>query len=163
MKKGFKVVVPLICVAVVGVTFYMIIDIKNKVEKVNYGTDDIKNTEFDNNTSNIESEINEDNETENVVSTNTTELNTTNDNTINSTNVVSEEVTEEDAYSSNKFEQAIKLVQNKWGEDSSVYFTSEGVDNKSGLYLVAVRDKSTTAVKNYFKVNLETKKVEIDY
>lgn len=161
MKKGLKIIIPLICILIVGVAFYMIFDIKNKVEEVNYGTNDIDVNEVEEEIK-IEAEnIIEENEDTNTVksetSTNTEVTNTTD------TNTVQEEVSDdEDAYSKNKLDLAKSLVQKSWGEDSTVYFTNEGI-NSEGLYMVAARDKTSTAVKNYFKVNLDTKKVEVDY
>lgn len=161
MKKGLKIIIPLICILIVGVAFYMIFDIKNKVEEVNYGTNDIEVNEVEEEikieAENIIEEKEDTNTVENETSTNTAVSNTTD------TNTVQEEVSDdEDAYSKNKLDLAKSLVQKSWGEDSTVYFTNEGI-NSEGLYMVAARDKTSTAVKNYFKVNLDTKKVEVDY
>ena len=135
----------------------MIFDIRKKVDDVNYNTNDI--------------------EVENVVEENTVDTNTIVENVVEADNNAvdqneitdpnadnsGEEVSEEnDAYSNSKFSEAENLVKKAWGEDDTVYFTIEGV-NSEGLYLVAAREKSTTNVRNYFKVNLETKKVEVDY
>lgn len=161
MKKGLKIIVPLICIIIVGITFYMIYDIRNKVEEINYGTNDIEVNEVEEEIKveieNIVEENDDTNTVENETSTNTVVANTTD------TNTVQEEVSDdEDAYSKNKLDLAKSLVQKSWGEDSTVYFTNEGI-NSEGLYMVAARDKTSTAVKNYFKVNLNTKKVEVDY
>ena len=157
MKKWMKIIVPAICVLIVVITFYMIFDIRKKVDDVNYNTNDI--------------------EVENVVEENTVDTNTIVENVVEADNNAvdqneitdpnadnsGEEVSEEnDAYSNSKFSEAENLVKKAWGEDDTVYFTIEGV-NSEGLYLVAAREKSTTNVRNYFKVNLETKKVEVDY
>lgn len=161
MRRNLKIIVPIASVIVVIVTFYMIFDIRQKVEEVNYGTNDIEANEV------IDFEDENEVESENIVVENTTVDNTTvteNTNTTSDKNTtVKEEVSEEeDTYSKNKFDQAQSLVEKAWGKDDNVYFTNEGV-NSEGLYMVAVRDKTSTAVKNYFKVNLDTKKVEIDY
>lgn len=157
MKKWMKIIVPAVCVLIVVITFYMIFDIRKKVDDVNYNTNDI--------------------EVENVVEENTVDTNTIVENVVEADNNAvdqneitdpnadnsGEEVSEEnDAYSNSKFSEAENLVKKAWGEDDTVYFTIEGV-NSEGLYLVAAREKSTTNVRNYFKVNLETKKVEVDY
>lgn len=164
MRKSLKIIVPLICVAVVAITFYMIHDIRNKVEQANYGTDDIEVAD-----ENIQEEnvVQENNVEENIVKENVVSENTTveeeNTNTAVTNTTLKEEVTEEeDSYSKTKLDQAKNLVEKTWGKDDTVYFTNEGI-NSDGLYMVAVRDKTSTAVKNYFKVNLETKKVQIDY
>ena len=41
MRKSLKILFPLISVIIVIITFYMIFDIKNKVEDINYGTNNI--------------------------------------------------------------------------------------------------------------------------
>lgn len=100
-----------------------------------------------------------------------TTLNTTNNsNTVNTTNTVNTsnnknsvaktEETEEKNDISDK-DKAISMVQAEWGSDSSVYFTNEGVSD--GCYIVAVRDKSNTSVKLFYKVNLKENTVEIDW
>ncbi|MBR3697175.1 MAG: hypothetical protein IKM97_02755 [Clostridia bacterium] len=154
MKKYLKIIVPLICVLVVFITFFMLFDIKNKVEESYYGTNSIELNEGK------DEEITKNNNDENTSVENEIVESTTN--TVNQ-NLTKEEVLEdEDNYSKSKLDEAKKLVQKEWGEDNTVYFTNEGF-NSEGLYMVAVRDKTSTAVKNYFKVNLETKKVMIDY
>lgn len=156
MRKSLKIIVPIICVIVVIITFWMIFDIRDRVEEVNYGTNDIEVNKV------VESEEVEENvvEEDNTVVEETANTTT---NTVLDTNTVNEEVsTDDDVYSKNKLDQAKNLVQKAWGEDDKVYFTNEGI-NSDGLYMVAARDKTSTAVKNYFTVNLETKKVQVDY
>lgn len=155
MKKYLKIIVPLICVLVVFITFFMLFDIKNKVEDSYYGKNSIELNEGK------DEEITKNNNDENTSVENEIVESTTN--TVNQNLTKEEEVLEdEDNYSKSKLDEAKKLVQKEWGEDNTVYFTNEGF-NSEGLYMVAVRDKTSTAVKNYFKVNLETKKVMIDY
>ena len=166
MKKYFKIIFPIFCVLVVIITFYMIFDIQGKVEEINYGTNDIKVNEItDVNEESKEEEI-EDYLVENEVLANTAEVSTENiikdTNNVKNTTIKEEVAEEDDSFSKTKLDQAINLVQKAWGKDNSVYFTNEGI-NSDGLYMVAVRDKASTAVKNYFKVNLDTKNVEIDY
>ena len=62
----------------------------------------------------------------------------------------------------NKKEEAINLVKQEWGEDNSVIFTCDSVTS-DGEYIIAVISKESATVKNYFKVNLENKTVEIKY
>ena len=153
MKKALKFIVPGICILVVGITFYMIFDIQNKVEEKNYGTENIADNDeeieeeniTDSNTANVEDE---------EVENNTTEA----DNTVEDDNLMSEE----DKSANSNQEKAINLVKEYWGEDSSVYFTNEGTNSK-GEYIVAVRQKTSTTVDDYFKVNIETEEVEVDY
>ena len=157
MRKYLYFIVPIICVIVVIITFYMIFDIKNKVEEANYGTENIQVNE-------IEEEIIEENIVEQniVIDNENTNITDSATNTSNS-NTTKEEISEEDdSYSKKKLDEAISLVQKAWGEDNTVYFTNEGL-NSEGVYMVAARDKTSTAVKNYFKVDLENKKVQVDY
>lgn len=154
MRKALKFIVPGVCILVVVITFYMIFDIQNKVEQKQYGTDYItaENVVQNKNITNIEN-TNIENTTENTNILNNSQ------NIIEDDNVVSED---EDKLSNSKQELAIELVKQYWGEDNSVYFTNEGVTS-NGEYTVAVRQKTSTTVEDYFTVNLETKKVEIHY
>lgn len=65
-----------------------------------------------------------------------------------------------DVGSTNKKEEAISLVKEKWGEDNSASFRCDSV-RSDGTYIIAVIKDGE--VKNYFKVNLDTKTVEVDY
>lgn len=157
MRKWIKYLFPVICVIVVIITFVLLFEMKEKapmVAKLNE-----TNAEKVENNTNIENT--------NVVDDKNTNTNTNTDFS-NDTSTVDEntqsKVTsdEDDSLSEDKQKKARDLAQKNWGQDSSVYFTNESVKSDNE-YIVAVRDKSTTAVKNYFKVNIETEKVEIDY
>ena len=51
----------------------------------------------------------------------------------------------------NKKEEALKLVEEEWGEDSTVYYT---IDNEYGnIYSISVRSKSSTAVLQEYEVD----------
>ena len=67
-----------------------------------------------------------------------------------------------DTGTTDKKQDAISLVKEKWGEDSTVTFRCDSVSS-DGEYIIAVVSKETASVKNYFKVNLSTKTVEVDY
>ena len=67
-----------------------------------------------------------------------------------------------DAGTTDRKQDAIALVKEKWGEDNTVTFRCDSVSN-NGEYIIAVVSKETASVKNYFKVNLTTKTVEVDY
>lgn len=67
-----------------------------------------------------------------------------------------------DAGTTDKKQEAILLVKEKWGEDDTVTFRCDSVSS-NGEYVIAVVSKQTASVKNYFRVNLATKTVEIDY
>lgn len=66
------------------------------------------------------------------------------------------------AGTTDKKQDAIALVKEKWGEDPTVTFRCDSVSS-NGEYIIAVVSKESASVKNYFKVNLATKTVEIDY
>ena len=67
-----------------------------------------------------------------------------------------------DVGSTNKKEEAIKLVKEKWGEDDTVSFTCDSITS-DGEYVVAVNSIQKASVLNYFRVNLEKKTVVVDY
>ena len=62
----------------------------------------------------------------------------------------------------NNKQKAIDLVKKTWGDDTTVSFRCDSVTN-NGIYIIAVVSKETMTVKNYFRVNLETGDVEVDY
>ncbi len=123
-------------------------------------------------------EVNEnvnENSVENVAQENEVDTNTLNENEVK--NEIEEPIIENiievepqgSVYESNsdigttdKKQQAINLVKEKWGDDDTVTFRCDSVNSK-GEYVIAVVSKETASVKNYFKVNLNTKTVEIDY
>lgn len=103
--------------------------------------------------------------TENTV-TNEVKNSTKNENTSNEerTEVGSSAIYEQnnDVGSTDKKQEAIKLVKEKWGEDSSVTFNCDSVTSK-GEYIIAVISKETANVSCYFRVNLTNKTAEIEY
>ena len=115
----------------------------------------------------IENEIDE-NVSNNTVTTTTEEQNNTEQptTTTSETNTVyqSDKVynSNSEVGTTNKKEEAIDLVKQEWGEDNSVIFTCDSVTS-DGEYIIAVISKESATVKNYFKVNLENKTVEIKY
>jgi len=142
LKRILKLM-PIIVVVIVCITFYMIFDINRKVEEINYNTDNILEVNTD--------AIDENKTTENTNIENTLEE--------DSSPVAKDEFAEG---TTDKKQQAIDLVKEKWGEDSTVSFRCDSV-NSSGEYIIAVISKSSATVKNYFKVNLKDKTVELEY
>ncbi len=67
-----------------------------------------------------------------------------------------------DAGTTNKKEEAIELVKQNWGEDSTVTFTCDSITT-DGEYIIAVTSLETATVRNYFRVNLSTKSVTVEY
>lgn len=184
MKKWVRIGFPIVCVAVVGGTLIAVGNLKKKADKiaverntVNSSNVTVANNKentyeynYSNNTVNTANKVtntvvNTINETRtNETSTNKTSTNKTNTEekqTSTTKNNNNTEVTTEDLSDSSEKEKAITLVAKEWGEDSSVYFTNEGIS--SGLYIVAVRDKSNTSVKMFYKVDLKNNTVEIDW
>lgn len=124
----------------------------NTVNEVNNNTN-IDN--LDTNTSNT------DNSNTTVSNTSTNSEKNTSVSTNNTTTNNKSEETTEDLAGTDEKEKAITLVAKEWGEDSSVYYTNEGIS--SGLYIVAVRDKSNTSVKMFYKVDVKNNTVEVDW
>jgi len=144
MREKIKfIILPLICVIIVGITFYMINDIKSRVEDTGFDTENIIDSEED---ILVENEIEQE--------------------------VVSEDVSEEDELpvapegktndTTDKKEQAIELAKKEWGEDSSVLFRCDTVTPK-GEYIIEVITRASTVVKTRFRVNLEQETVEVYY
>ncbi len=159
-KVNLKVWIPIICIIVIGVTFYMLHDIQNKIEK--NGTQNTIDVP-QNQTENV---INEENNTEqNIVPENQTENETTN--TEENTNVSNPANTTNPASApakpavTDQKQKAIELVKKKWGKDDTVDYVFDYI-NENGEYVVAVKDRATATVKYYFRVNLETGAVELD-
>ena len=64
--------------------------------------------------------------------------------------------------STSEKQKAINLVKAQWGEDRNVVFDCDHVTD-DGEYVVAVVSLVTAEVQNYFKVNVETGEVEVEY
>ena len=67
-----------------------------------------------------------------------------------------------DVGSTNKKQEAIELVKETWGDDNTVSFRCDSVTS-NGEYIIAVVSNETRTVKNYFRVNLDKKTVDVDY
>lgn len=61
-----------------------------------------------------------------------------------------------------KKQEAINLVTEQWGQDDSVTFSCDSITS-DGIYIIAVTSKERAVVLNYFRVNLATKTVTVDY
>lgn len=174
MRKLVRIGFPILCVAVVGGTLIAVGNLKKKADKIAQERNSVNysNTIVENKTNSTVTTTytykNTVNTTNNVSNTlvNTTANNTssTTNTTVNQTttsNTKNTEITTEDLSGSSEKEKAVTLVAKEWGEDSSVYFTNEGISND--LYIVAVRDKSNTSVKMFYKVDLKNNTVEVDW
>lgn len=70
-----------------------------------------------------------------------------------------EEVTtyEEQKQDENNKDKALRLTQEEWGKDDTVYYT---IDNQQGnVYFITIRSKSTTASLAEYEVNILTNEV----
>jgi len=181
MKKWIKIGFPIVCVVVVGGTLIIVGNLTKKANEISnqriqeyYNT--VSNSQSNSNTNNyysktnyIESDYNTTNTYNTNISNSVTNTNrnantNTNTNTNTSTNQSKNTKSEESDSDLAKVDdkaKAIALVKEEWGEDSSVYFTNEGF--VSGYYSVAVRDKSNTSVKMFYKVDVNKKTVEVDW
>lgn len=163
MKKYIKFIFPAICIIIVVVTFVLLLNLKNKVEEKNYNVDEIEfnsveETNIVNNASINENE-NESVENTQVSSSTKNEVENESRNELTASSVYEEA---NDVGSTDKKQEAIDLVKQKWGEDNTVAFRCDSVTG-NGEYIIAVISKKTASVKNYFRVNLEKNTVEIDY
>lgn len=151
-----KVIIVFLIVIVVVV---LCCTLGNRKENTNTTNENLVNNELEENdvdknlVNTIKNEVEEETETEEkTVIENVTKLEP--QGTVYETN--------SDIGTTDKKQQAIDLVKEKWGEDGTVSFRCDSVNSK-GEYVIAVVSKETATVKNYFKVNLNTKSVEIDY
>lgn len=168
MSKKVKIIISIILVIIVCIICFFTFKNLTKTEEIN---SDIQNDVIDKNITeeNIidENEIEPENiiDEENEVKQEEEKETPNNKLEKNSTEVVpSSSVYESDSDigTTNKKQEAIDLVKEKWGEDSSVDFRCDSVTT-NGEYIIAVLSIESATVRNYFRVNLENKTVEIDY
>lgn len=161
MNKNIKIIIAILVVALVCIICFFT---------------------FRNSNKQIDVYVEANNVTENIVESNIVEENVTDENKIEEKNNVDEETSKEQTenpttvvppsssiYESNtevgttdKKQEAIDLVKEKWGEDDTVNFRCDSV-TADGEYIIAVVSLETASVRNYFKVNLESKTVTVDY
>ena len=108
---------------------------------------DIKENDIEENTTQNITEENLTNEQKNT----NENLNNIENNTKNAVKGIEEKASAEEEKIKNKKDEALKLVENEWGEDSTVYYT---IDYEAGnIYSISVRSKSTTAVLQEYEVD----------
>lgn len=85
-------------------------------------------------------------------------------NTIPDTNYQSQKVyeTNDSVGTTDQKEEAINLVKDYWGEDDTVTYRCDSITT-SGEYIIAVTSKETATVKGFFRVNLQTKSVTVEF
>lgn len=156
-KNNVIIWIPIICIMGILVAFYII---RNPGEKGNI--EEISNNTV-NNTGNSQVEESVNNEVENEVTENTE--NTLTEDISPKTEISNKTQTEPVKPSTpgitDKKQKAIDLVKKEWGEDDTVNYVFDYV-NEKGEYVIAVKDRATATVKNYFRVNLDTETVELD-
>lgn len=161
MNKIEKIIITVILV-IVAIIFLIATFGKNDSKDVN-----TNNTNF-NETSNIISE-----DSINEIENETTTENTITNEVEEKREPIIENITEIEpqgtVYESganhgttDKKQQAINLVKQKWGEDNTVTFRCDSVTSE-GEYIIAVVSTQTASVKNYFRVNLAHETVVIEY
>ena len=153
MSKNAKIVIAVVLVVLVVIICCFTFG-KNKEENdiENIATIEVVENEDENVANEIESNVVENEVVEEDIVENVTEVKP--QGTVYESN--------SNAGTTDKKQDAIALVKEKWGEDSTVTFRCDSVSN-NGEYIIAVISKETATVKNYFKVNLATKTVEVDY
>lgn len=156
MSKNAKIVIAVVLVVLVIViccfTFGKNTDKENDLDSENTVTNEVVENEDENVVNEIESNTVENEVVEEEIIENVTEVKP--QGTVYESN--------SNAGTTDKKQDAIALVKEKWGEDSTVTFRCDSVSS-NGEYIIAVVSKETATVKNYFKVNLDTKTVEVDY
>ncbi len=156
MNKWIKIGFPFLCVVVVLFTFYLLHNAEKKIEEKETNENSTK-------VENVVNEIEEENEVEveNVVNTTEPEeIKTVVQESGASASSLYEKNNE--AGSTQKKNEAIQLVKENWGADDTVSFRCDQVTG-DGIYVIAVVNKQTGNVQNYFRVNLEDKIVQVDY
>lgn len=166
MNNKEKIIIAITCILLVIVIVIFVFKKNNNIDNQNIVSNQVnQNVSLNNNQvddENIVSEnIVDNNIVENDVAENTS-VSTNNDSNINPSNPQSVYETNTDIGTTNKKQEAINLVKEKWGEDNTVTFSCDSVTT-SGEYIVAVTSIQTATVKNYFIVNLENKTVTVDY
>ena len=158
MSREVKIIIAVVLIIIVIICCFTLgkKDNKNENEVTNEIVNEIENEVSNEITNNVENEVETntavENKVEEVVIENVIEVEP--QGTIYETN--------SDIGTTDKKQEAINLVKEKWGEDDTVTFRCDSVTS-GGEYIIAVVSKETATVKNYFKVNLATKSVEVDY
>ena len=170
VKEKFLKSLPIIFVIIVVITFILIFSMQEKVDEKIYN-DISESTNNENKVAEdvlIDEEKDIQNETEeNVVENNTTEnivenkvKNETGKNVVNQ-NVISEEKYKEISTIDNK-EKAVKLVKEEYDTGDGTVFFCDSVLN-SGEFVVAAKEANSSTISAYYKVDLETEKIDIIY
>ena len=165
MKSNFYLLTILIVVAI-GILACVLTKNVGTTETIG-DTDNMLSNSVTNTNINTQNIANVTEENANVVDDNSNTTNTTE--TQNIIENVEVPVTNNQVYESDsdigttdKKQEAIKLVKELWGDDNTVTYRCDSITS-DGKYIIAVVSLETASVKNYFKVDLNTKQVEVDY
>ena len=139
MKNKKAIIMFLLVFVIVGAAIYLSYQLVNKPVKETVNMTNSMN-EFENNTIYFN----------NIVENNAIDTNT--QNTVKNEISKTENTTGPDTQDARK--KAMDLVKADWGEDSSVYFYVDEV-NEDGKYVVSVRDKATTSVVVWYDVDVK--------
>ena len=148
MKKIVKFGFPIVCVAIIIFTFWLMSDMKDKVDDKKSDKEEIEE--------NV-NEISENEIVENAIGNKDyneigLDVNQTNNKT-------------ESSFFSNEgdiyLNKAIQVLRDKIKINENQYFTSEG--EEEGRYIVALRNSETTEAEIYYIVDIETGFFEIYY
>ena len=141
MRKVIKIGFPIVCISIVGITFFLLNRAMNKVNKNNWNTSEtVKNN----------------------VEENSNEIDTENSTSQKKVYTVSDDEKRKELEKENeKNQKAIDIVKQKDGNRTNTYYSNEGEEN--GEYIVAIRDIQTTKAIIYYIVNLEEETARIYY
>lgn len=157
MSKNAKIVIAVVLVVLVIIICCFTLGKNKEKQDDNVGTENLITNEV------VE---NEDENVVNEIESNTVENEVVEEEIIENVTEVKPQGTvyesNSNAGTTDKKQDAIALVKEKWGEDSTVTFRCDSVSSNEE-YIIAVVSKETATVKNYFRVNLATKTVEVDY
>lgn len=134
MDRKKRIIVFILVIAVVGVAIFLSIKILDKPV-----------TPSNNNITNTANEIITNIVSNNIIENTALDINTIENQIQITTNIGPDTTSGKD--------KAIKLVKDDWGEDTSVYFYVDEV-NEDGKYMVSVRDNATTSVVVWYMVDV---------
>ena len=173
VDKKIVVVATVIALIVAGFMFFLGIKSFNNNEQ--YELKETNTTHFatinaieqnKTNNSTIENKIEENIVEENIVEENKAEENNATSKNVTKEDKVSEKSTSKNSSSKSKITEkdpeklAISLAKEKWGNiNSNVYFDVEDKNESKGIYMVVVRDNSTTVEMVTYKVDINKKTV----
>jgi hypothetical protein len=157
LNKILKLV-PILCVIAVIALFYMIFDMRKKIDESYYNVDIAENNETTNQTSytNVLEDITNDDEDINEEKEYNSSSNTTSTDLSNLDIVTSTDKTND---TTDKKLQAEQIVEKEWGYDDEVTF--DCYVNNVGEYIVSVTDIASGKVLVYYLVDLDTEEIVI--